>query len=77
MSCPLGGFAPWREEGESPDPRAFPNRPWWQRLIILLAGVVMNFLTGLVIILCLFASAEGFYTPEITGFSEGTDLTAQ
>lgn len=78
-ALPIGGFCAMEgeEEGESPDPRAFPNRPWWQRLIILLAGVAMNFLTGLVIILCLFASAEGFYTPEITGFSEGTDLTAQ
>ena len=56
---PIGGFCAMEgeEEGESPDPRAFPNRPWWQRLIILLAGVVMNFLTGLVIILCLNRSA--------------------
>lgn len=76
---PIGGFCAMEgeEEGESPDPRAFPNRPWWQRLIILLAGVLMNFLTGFLIILCLFASAEGFYTPEITGFSEETALTAQ
>ena len=78
-ALPIGGFCAMEgeEEGESPDPRAFPNRPWWQRLIILLAGVLMNFLTGLVIILCLFSSAEGFYTPEITGFSEGTAATAQ
>lgn len=78
-ALPIGGFCAMEgeEEGESPDPRAFPNRPWWQRLIILLAGVFMNFLTGLVIIFCLFSSAEGFYTTEITGFSEGADTAVQ
>jgi len=74
---PIGGFCAMEgeEEGESADPRAFPNRPWWQRLIILLAGVTMNFLTGLVIILCLLSPAQGFLTPVITGFSE--DVTVQ
>ena len=54
---PIGGFCAMEgeEEGESKDPRAFPNRPWYQRLIILLAGVVMNFLPGLVIILCILS----------------------
>lgn len=76
---PIGGFCAMEgeEEGESPDPRAFPNRPWWQRLIILLAGVFMNFVTGLVILLCLFWGAEGFYQPVISGFVEGTSPVAQ
>lgn len=71
-ALPIGGFCAMEgeEEGESPDPRAFPNRPWWQRLIILLAGVFMNFLSGLVIILCLFASYEAFSAPVVQGFSE-------
>lgn len=78
-ALPIGGFCAMEgeQEGESADPRAFPNRPWYQRLFILLAGVIMNFLTGLVIILCLFASAEGFYTSEITGFVEGTSAVTQ
>lgn len=65
---PIGGFCAMEgeEEGASADPRAFPNRPWWQRLIILLAGVFMNFLTGLAIIFCLFAGAKSFATTEIT-----------
>ena len=67
-ALPIGGFCAMEgeEEGESKDPRAFPNRPWWQRLIILLAGVFMNFLTGLVIIFCLFGGAKSFATTEIT-----------
>ena len=76
---PIGGFCAMEgeEEGASTDPRAFPNRPWWQRLIILLAGVFMNFLTGLIILLCLFSGAEGFYQPVISGFVEGTSPAAQ
>ncbi len=78
-ALPIGGFCAMEgeEEGESADPRAFPNRPWWQRLIILLAGVFMNFLTGLIILLCLFSGAEGFYQPVISGFVEGTSPAAQ
>ncbi len=77
-ALPIGGFCAMEgeEEGESKDPRAFPNRPWWQRLIILLAGVFMNFLTGLVIIFCLFVGAKSFATTEITQVVPGA-LAAQ
>ena len=73
---PIGGFCAMEgeEEGESRDPRAFPNRPWYQRLIILLAGVFMNFLTGFLILLCLLSASEGFYTPKISGFVTGTEI---
>lgn len=76
---PIGGFCAMEgeEEGNSADPRAFPNRPWWQRLIILLAGIFMNFLTGLIIILVLLAPAEGFRTPVVSGFSEEVPVQAQ
>ena len=76
---PIGGFCAMEgeEKGCSSDPRAFPNRPWYQRLIILLAGVFMNFLTGLVIVLILLAPAQAFRTPEISGFSEGVAVEAQ
>ena len=64
---PIGGFCAMEgeEEGASHDPRAFPNRPWWQRLIILLAGVTMNFITGAVILLLLFSQAQQFYVPVV------------
>lgn len=78
-ALPIGGFCAMEgeEEGSSDHPRAFPNRPWWQRAIILVSGALMNFLTGFVIIVCLFSSAEGFYTPTITGFMEGFPLEGE
>lgn len=48
------------------DPRSFPAKPVWQRMIIISAGVVMNVITGI-----LFAAmAYGFgvgYSPAIVG----------
>jgi regulator of sigma E protease len=61
-------------EGEDPeeqaapklDPRSFPAKPVWQRMIIISAGVVMNVITGV-----LFAAiAYGYgvsYSPAIVG----------
>lgn len=76
---PIGGFCAMEgeEEGESPDPRAFPNRPWWQRLLILLAGVLMNFLTGFLILLLLFSRQAAFLTPVVSDYTEGSYAQVQ
>jgi regulator of sigma E protease len=54
------------EAGPRLDPRSFPAKPVWQRMIIISAGVVMNVITGV-----LFAAmAFGFgvaYSPAIVG----------
>jgi len=78
-ALPIGGFCAMEgeEEGKSPDPRAFPNRPWWQRLIILLAGVFMNFLTGFLILLCIFSTQSRYASPVVAGFMEGWNAQAQ
>lgn len=47
-ALPLGGYVSiWGENGEPNDeakhhPRAFGNRPKWQQLVVLMAGVFMN-----------------------------------
>lgn len=78
-ALPIGGFCAMEgeEEGESPDPRAFPNRPWWQRLIILLAGVLMNFVTGLVILLLIYAGNQVFSIPTVRDYTEGWNAQEQ
>jgi len=69
---PFGGYcAMTGEDGESEDARAFVNQSVWKRLLILFAGAFMNFLLGFVIVLILFAGAEGFRPPVITEFMEG------
>ncbi len=53
---PLGGFVRLKGEdgSESGDTDSFAHKKIWQRLAILLAGVVMNFALGYVIFLGLF-----------------------
>ena len=73
---PIGGYCAMEgEDGGSDDPRAFTKKEPWKRIIILAAGAFMNFLTGLLVLVVLYASASGsFRTLEITGFLEGCPL---
>ena len=72
---PIGGFCAMEgEEEDSDDPRALNNQGFWKKLVIFVAGAAMNFLTGLVIILLLYAGSRAFYMPTIVGFAEGCPL---
>ena len=69
---PFGGYCAMEgEDGESENPRAFGAAKWWKRLIILVAGSVMNFLTGLVLLGILYAPAQQMIVPEIDFMEEG------
>lgn len=75
---PIGGYCAMEgEDGESDNPRAFTNAKWWKRLIILVAGSFMNFLTGFIIVAILLGIAGGVRTATITGFMEGNLLEEQ
>ena len=51
---PIGGYCAMEgEDEESENPRAFTSKPWYRRLVILIAGSVMNFLTGLLVLVIL------------------------
>ena len=55
---PLGGYCAFSGEDEnSDDPKAFNNKKPWQRIIVLVAGAFMNYLTAIVLIALMF----GFY----------------
>lgn len=75
---PIGGFCAMEgEEEDSDDPRSLNNQSFWHKLLIFAAGAIMNFLTGLVIILVLYAGAKAFYVPVIHGFAEGCPLESE
>lgn len=68
---PIGGFCAMEGEDEaSDDPRAFTSAKVWKRAIILVAGSVMNFLTGLLILAVMYSTVAGFSTPVIADFYE-------
>ena len=69
---PIGGYCAMEgEDGDSDDPRALTTQSFWKQFLILVAGAGMNFLTGFLILLCLYAGASAFYTAEIVEFQEG------
>ncbi len=70
---PIGGYCAMEgEDGDSDNPRAFTNAKVWKRLIILLAGCAMNFLTGLLIVALLVSFAfEAIPARTVLGIEEG------
>ncbi len=49
-ALPLGGYCAFEGEDEdNSDPRAFNNKKPWQRLLVLIAGAVMNFISAVLI----------------------------
>ena len=48
---------------EEPKPWEFRSKPAWQRLIIMIGGVVVNFLLAWLIYACLFANNGETYVP--------------
>ena len=69
---PLGGYCALEgEEEETDDPRSLRRQKAWKQFIIFVAGAAMNLLTGFVMILCLYSSAQAFYTADILSLNEG------
>jgi len=69
---PIGGFCAMEgEDSESDDPRSFLNQSRFKRLLILIAGVVMNFLLGIILVLIMNSGAEAFVSPTVADFMDG------
>ena len=67
---PIGGYCAMEGEEEASDnPRALNRQGFWKQLIIFAAGAAMNFLTGFLILLCLYAGSDAFYKTDIVGFN--------
>ena len=52
---PLGGFCAFRgEDKEDDDESAFNNKKPWQRIIVLISGALMNYVTAVLVIALMF-----------------------
>ena len=68
---PIGGYCAMEGEDEDTDnPRSFQKAAWWKRLIILVAGAAMNFVTGLLIFGILIMPRDTVLEPVISQFEE-------
>jgi regulator of sigma E protease len=70
-TIPIGGYCAMEGEDEDTEnPRSFQKAAWWKRLIILVAGAVMNFLAGILLLGIVYGPAEGFITPVVDSFAD-------
>ena len=68
---PIGGYCAMEgEDGDSEDPRSFNRASWWKRLIILVAGSVMNFLIGVALMVIVYLPTTQAAMPIIESFEE-------
>ena len=71
-ALPFGGYVSMvGEDEESDDPTAFSNKPAWQRLLIVIAGPLMNVLLGFLLMLIIVVSSERLATNVVGAFDEG------
>lgn len=67
---PIGGYCAMEGEDEDNDnPRAFNNAKVWKRLIVIIAGAVMNIIFGLVLMAITLIPQQQFASTEISAFS--------
>lgn len=68
---PIGGYVSMEGEDESSeDERAFCNKKWWKKLIIVAAGAIMNLILGLIFVAILTCMDDLIGTPQIHSFYE-------
>ena len=68
---PIGGFCAMEGEDEDTDnPRSFQKAAWWKRLIILVAGAAMNFVSGVLLMLVVYMPVQQVVVPVINNFEE-------
>lgn len=66
---PLGGFCAMEGEDEdSAEPRAFNNAKIWKRMIIIIAGAVMNIILGFIMMFAYTVQADSYASTTIDGF---------
>ncbi len=68
---PVGGSCSMEgEDGTSDNPRAFNRKPVWQRMIVVLAGAIMNLILGYFVVMISLCSANSIASTTISSFRE-------
>ncbi len=74
---PIGGYCAMEgEDEESPDDKAFNNKPVWKRMIVIVAGAFMNIILGLVLMGVVVCQSNLLATNQIAAFTENSKLEA-
>lgn len=74
---PIGGYCAMEgEDDSSDDSRALCKKPVWRRIIIVVAGVVMNLVLGLVILIISTATGGDITSRTVSKFEENASSQA-
>lgn len=66
---PIGGYCAMEGEDEdSKEPRAFNNAKIWKRMIIIIAGAVMNILLGFILMFAYTVQADSYSSTTVSQF---------
>ncbi len=75
---PIGGFVSMEgEDGTSDNPRAFNRKPVWQRMIVIVAGAVMNLVLGFFVVLISLCMTENIATTTVSSFRDASVSSQQ
>ncbi len=70
---PIGGYCAMEGEDEDSDePRAFNNAKIWKRMIIIIAGAVMNILLGFILMFAYTVQIDTYSSTTISQFSHNS-----
>lgn len=68
---PIGGFVSMEgEDSQSEDDRAFFRKPVWQRLLVIVAGALMNIVLGFLVIVIMTVMSEAIVSTTVRQFNE-------
>ncbi len=75
---PLGGYCAMEgEDTDTDNPRSFLKAAWWKRLIILLAGCFMNFVTALLLMVIVYLPVKETVVPVIDSFESYATINGE
>ena len=68
---PIGGFCAMEgEDADSADEKAFGNKKIWQRILIVIAGAVMNIILGFVLVVVMHSMEERLTSTTVSWFAD-------
>lgn len=74
---PIGGSVSMEgESDESDNPRAFNRKPVWQRMIVIVAGPIMNLVLGYIVALIYLCSVSLVGTTTVSAFSDASPCSS-
>ena len=77
-ALPFGGYVSMEGEGnESDNPNSYSKKPVWQRMLILVAGPIMNIIIAIVLMFGIVFSAPYLHSTVIAEFVDGSTSNSE